>query len=371
MVLSAWRLLGGRTLRDRGRLIVACAFVTLLAACDDKAKPAEAVRPVRTTVVQEGTAGETLSAVGEIKARYEVDLGFRIAGKVNARPVEVGTQVTPGTLLAALDDEPKQNELRSAKAAVSAADAEATRATAEEARERELMQQGFATRQRYDMAMRDLQTAQAQLASARAQLTLADEAVDYTSLRADSNGVVSAVFVDSGEVVTSGQKIVRIAQTDQREAVFNVPETLFDRVPRDIPVEVSLVSNPEIAAHGTARYISPEADTATRTFLVRIALPDAPHEMRLGSTVEGRVTLPSANGFTIPSSALFEADGKPAVWLFDTATQTVALTPVTVQRYDRDKVVLGGGLKGGEIVVTAGVHLLRPGQRVRQLAAAQ
>jgi RND family efflux transporter MFP subunit len=355
----------------RNSLVAVLGLMALLIGCDDKPKQVEAVRSVRTVVVERRDLVETLSEVGEIQARYETDLGFRIGGKVIARPVDVGTQVTAGTLLASLDDQPKQNQLRSAQAAVTAAEAEVTRTEAEEARAKVLIQQGFATKEHYDTALRDLQTSQAQLDSMRAQLKLAEDGVSYTELRAETDGIVSAVYIDAGQVVTAGQKVMRLAQPGEREAVFNVPDTVFDKVPRDVSVEVSLVSNPAIKARGSPRYVSPEADPTTRSFLVRISLPDAPPEMRLGSTVEGRVALPTRDVVELPGAALFEDAGKPAVWLFDAASGTVRLTAVTVLRYDSSRVVISDGLQNGDVVVTAGVHLLRPGERVRLLAAAQ
>jgi len=150
--------------------------------------------------------------------------------------------------------------------------------------------------------------------------------------------------------------------------VFNIAESAFKNRPKHPTVTVHLVSNPEIETAGKVRYVSPQADPATRTYTVRVSLPDAPPQMRLGANVVGSVTLDQSPGATIPGSALFQKDGKPAVWLVE-KDSTVQLKPVTVQRYEGDAIVVGDGLVQGDIVVTAGVQKLLPGQKVSLLEA--
>jgi RND family efflux transporter MFP subunit len=157
--------------------------------------------------------------------------------------------------------------------------------------------------------------------------------------------------------------VVRLAQPGEREAVFNLAEAAFKNPPKNPPVEVKLVSNPEIKTQGTVRYISPQADPTTRTYSVRVSLPDAPPQMRLGANVIGSVTVNEGSSITIPGSALFQKDGRPAVWLVD-KDGTVQLKPITVQRYQGDSVIVGDGLSQGDVVVTAGVQKLLPGQKV-------
>jgi RND family efflux transporter MFP subunit len=157
--------------------------------------------------------------------------------------------------------------------------------------------------------------------------------------------------------------VVRLAKPGEREAVFNVAEAAFKTSPKNPTVLVHLVSNPDIKTTGTVRYVSPQADPATRTYTVRVSLPDAPPQMRLGANVVGTVTLNQARTATIPGSALFQKDGKTAVWLVG-KDHTVQLKPITVDRYQGDSVIVGGGLAPGEVVVTAGVQKLLPGQKV-------
>jgi membrane fusion protein, multidrug efflux system len=348
-----------------------CTLVLLLAlaACKKEEQAAAPdIRPVRTVTVEPSEAGETVSLTGEIQPRYQADLGFRVNGKILDRPVDVGTQVKKGDLLARLDPQQYRQDFEVAKAEVAKADAEVTRSQAQEYRQSELLKNGHTTQVAYDQALKTFKTAQAEADAARARQVQASENLGYTDLRADNDGVISAIGADPGQVVSAGQMVVRLAQPGEREAVFNIAEGTLKSPPKDPTVTVHLVSNPEIETAGTVRYISPQADPATRTYTVRISLPDAPPQMRLGANVVGTVTLDQGQSVTIPGSALFQKDGKPAVWLVE-KDSTVQLKPITVQRYQGDSVVVGDGLTQGDVVVTAGVQKLLPGQKVALMDA--
>jgi membrane fusion protein, multidrug efflux system len=348
---------------------VALAMIFCLAACQKEEKAARSViRPVRTVTVEVRQEGERVSLTGEIQPRYQTDLGFRVNGKILQRPVDVGTPVKKGDLLARLDPQQFRQDLEVAKSEVAAAQAEVTRSQAQEYRQRELLKNGNTTQVSYDQALKTFRTAQAQLDATRAKQIQASENLDYTNLKADYDGVITAVGADAGQVVSAGQMVVRLARPGEREAVFNVAEGTFKSPPKDPTVDVELVSNPDIKTIGKVRYVSPQADPETRTYTVRISLPDAPAQMRLGANVTGTVTLNQAQSVTIPGSALFQKDGKPAIWLVD-KDDSVQLKPITVQRYQGDTVVVGGGLAQGDVVVTAGVQKLLPGQKVRVLQA--
>ena len=312
--------------------------------------------------------GEKVSLTGEIQPRYQADIGFRVNGKILERPVDVGTQVKKGDLLARLDPQQYRQDFEVAKAEVAAAEAEVTRSQAQEYRQRELLKNGNTTRVQYDQALKTFKTAQAQLDSAQAKQIQASENLGYTDLKADNDGVITAIGADAGQVVSAGQMVVRLAQPGEREGVFNIGEGAFKTRPKDPTVTVHLVSNPEIETAGKVRYVSPQADPATRTYTVRVSLPDAPPQMRLGANVVGTVTLDQGQTVSIPGSALFQKDGKPAVWLVE-KDKTVQLKPITVQRYQGDSVVVGDGLAQGDVVVTAGVQKLLPGQKVALMDA--
>jgi RND family efflux transporter MFP subunit len=348
-----------------GALILLSAVV----ACQKEEKAAsQTVRPVRTVTVELQEGGEKVSLTGEIQPRYQADIGFRVNGKILERPVDVGTQVKKDDLLARLDPQQYKQDLEVAKSEIAVAEAEVTRSQAQEYRQRELLKNGFTTQVAYDQALKTFKTAQAQLDAARAKQIQASENLGYTNLQADNDGVITAVGADAGQVVGAGQMVVRLARPGEREAVFNVAEGAFKNRPRDPTVTVQLVSNPEIETAGKVRYVSPQADPATRTYTVRVSLPDAPPQMRLGANVVGSVTLDQNPGTTIPGSALFQKDGKPAVWLVE-KDSTVQLKPITVQRYEGDAIVVGDGLVQGDVVVTAGVQKLLPGQKVSLMEA--
>ena len=344
-------------------------LLSALAACHKEEKAAsQAIRPVRTVTVELQEGGEKVSLTGEIQPRYQADIGFRVNGKILERPVDVGTQVKKGDLLARLDPQQYRQDFEVAKAEVAAAEAEVTRSQAQEYRQRELLKNGNTTRVQYDQALKTFKTAQAQLDSAQAKQIQASENLGYADLKADNDGVITAIGADAGQVVSAGQMVVRLAQPGEREGVFNIGEGAFKTRPKDPTVTVHLVSNPEIETAGKVRYISPQADPATRTYTVRVSLPDAPPQMRLGANVVGTVTLDQGQTVSIPGSALFQKDGKPAVWLVE-KDNTVQLKPITVQRYQGDSVVVGDGLVQGDVVVTAGVQKLLPGQKVALMDA--
>jgi membrane fusion protein, multidrug efflux system len=351
------------------RAVAILGVMLFLAACQKEEKTAATpVRPVRTVTVELHEGAEKVSLTGEIQPRYEADIGFRVDGKVLERPVDVGTAVKKGELLARLDPQQYRQDLEVAKSEVAAAEAEVTRSEAQEYRQRELLKNGHTTRVQYDQALKTFKTAQAQLDAARAKRVQASENLGYTDLKADYDGIITAVAANAGQVVSAGQMVVRLARPKEREAVFNVAEGTFKGVPKDPAVEVDLVSNPEIKTLGKVRYVSPQADPATRTYTVRVSLPDAPLQMRFGANVIGSVTLDQRQTVAIPGSALFQKDGKPAVWLVD-KDNTVQLKPITVERYQGDSVIVGDGLDEGDIVVTAGVQKLLPGQKVALMDA--
>ena len=232
------------------------------------------------------------------------------------------------------------------------------------------MKEGWTTRANFDEAQQKLLTAQAQVDFAEAQVRTAREQQNYTVLLADAPGAVTSVGAEPGEVVRAGQTIVQVARDGGRDAVFDVPEQLIRTGPRDPTVEIALSDDATVKAIGRVREVSPQADSATRTFQVKVAIADPPDGMRLGSTVIGRIKLSAPPGVEVPESALTETDGRPAVWIVDPQSRTVSLRSVEVARYDQAAVVISKGLETGEFVVTAGVQTLRPGQKVRILGAA-
>ena len=196
---------------------------------------------------------------------------------------------------------------------------------------------------------------------------MAQDQLAYTELRADFDGMVTDVKAEQGQIVSTGQMVIRLAQPHDKDAVFSIAEAAFGSGAdvADLPdITVSLLSNPKVTAVGKLREIAPAADAATRTYQVKVTLEDPPAEMRFGASVSGRVNLVTAPVITLPGSALFDQDGGPAVWAID-ANSAVRLKPITVARYETDRVIVSGGLESGDVVVTAGVNRLREKQKVR------
>ena len=345
------------------------AVAVLLAGCHEPAPPPPEARPVRTVTVERRAGGEPVSLTGQIRAQDEVSLAFRIDGRMLGRRVNIGDRVRAGQLVARLDPLIQQNALRSAQANLSAAQGQLTEARNTFERQQALVNQGFTTRARFDQAQQALQTAQANVDSTQAQLRNAQEQLSYTDLFVDADGIVTNKGAEPGEVVRAGQMVVKVARQGGRDAVFDVPAQLIRTGPRDPVVQIALTEDSTVRTTGRVREVAPQADPTTRTFQVKVGLTKPPEAMRLGATVTGTIQLGSAPLIEVPASALTEANGRPAVWLVDSTSQTVALRNIDVSRYDPNTVVVSQGLEAGEIVVTAGVQALHPGQKVRLLGA--
>ena len=347
-------------------LLCALALTSLVAACSEDPAPISApIRPVRTQAVATVEWKHAGTAIGEIKPRYESDIAFRTGGKVVARPVDVGTVLAKGALIARLDSTNEQTAIRIAETDIAAMRADLEDAAGQEARQRELLRRGFTTQVSYDAADRRFKMAKAKVESAELVRKDALERLGYTELKSDVAGVVTSVAVQAGQVVVAGQTVVRVARTDVKEAEFKVADRTLRNVPRDAVVEVSLLSDRSVKAWGRVREIATTADPVTRTFAVRVSLENPSELMRFGATVRGTVVMEEKRIIQLPSSAVFQLENRPAVWVFDPSSSTVKPRPLTVLRYEADQVLVADGLAIGEHVVTAGVHKLWAGMRVR------
>lgn len=348
------------------------ALALLLAACGAPEEPPPAeIRPVRTLVVEDLAGGETVSLTGRIEAQEEVSLAFRVGQRLIERKVNVGDRVAPGQLIARIEATTLDNAVQAARANLNAAQARAADARLEFERQRSLFERGVAARARFESAQAARDVSAAAVDAAQAELANAREQRGFSELVADADGVVTAVGAEPGEVVAAGQMIVRVARQGGRDAVFEVPGRIKDAAGGLDPlVTVTLTSDPNVKTTGRVREVSPQANPVTRNFAVRVGLTDPPAAMRLGSTVTGSIELAVGGGIRIPASALTTTQGAPAVWVLDPASNTVSLRPVVVEQSGVSEVVLSEGLAPDEVIVTAGVQTLRPGQKVRLLAAA-
>ncbi|MGY0710953.1 efflux RND transporter periplasmic adaptor subunit [Azospirillum argentinense] len=339
----------------------------LLLGCEQPTPPPAEATLIRALPVQVSQFDRTAALTGEIQARHESNLGFRVSGKVVERLVEVGQTVTSGQLLARLDNQDQTNAVRSAESDVAAAQAAVEQSRTQEERQRSLLANGFTTRVQYDNAQKRFQQAQAELNSAEAQLGSARDTLSYTELRADRDGVITAKAAEPGQVVAVGQPVLRLADPNEREAVFQVPGASIRLEGREglPPVEVRLVNDAKTVTEGTIREVSPGVDPVTRTYTVKVSLPNAPDAFLLGSPVVGRAKLPARPVVNLPSSALFQTgNGEPAVWVVARPADTVSLRPVSVLQYDTGTVTVSSGLSDGDLVVVGGVQKLRPDQKV-------
>jgi membrane fusion protein, multidrug efflux system len=259
--------------------------------------------------------------------------------------------------------------LRQAQAALAAAQGQLTQARNHYERQETLLAQGWTTRANFEVATQAQQTAQSQVEAAEAQLATAHDLVSFTELRADAPGKITATGPSAGEVVQAGQMIARIARQDGRDAVFDVPAQLVRSASIDRQVAVSLADDPKVTARGRVRQIAAQANPVTRTFEVKVGLTEPPAAMQLGATVNGRVETSSGPVIDIPATALTRMNGQPAVWIVDPSTNAVSVRNVDVLRFDQAQVIVSQGLDAGEIIVTAGVQALHPGQKVRVLGS--
>ncbi|MFJ2485159.1 efflux RND transporter periplasmic adaptor subunit [Pseudomonas sp. NPDC087639] len=341
------------------------SVTVLLAACSKNEPPPEPVRPVLSIKVQ-ALNEETLGRfAGSIQARYESNTGFRVGGRIASRNVDVGAEVEKGTLLATLDPSDQQNQLRSAQGDLARVQAQLINAQANARRQQALFDRGVGAQAQLDIATTDLKTTQASLEQARAAVNQSKDQLDYTQLRSDHKAVVTAWNAEAGQVVTAGQQVVTLAQPDIKEAVIDLPDTLVDQIPSDVVFLVAAQLDPSINTTATIREIEPQAQSATRTRRARLTLADTPPGFRLGTAIS--VTLSSAikPRIELPATAIQEVDGKTRIWVVDTQNKTVNPRDVSVISRTDGTVVLAGGVKNGEQVVSAGVNSLKPGQSVK------
>jgi RND family efflux transporter MFP subunit len=344
--------------------LACCLSVALLVGCkQEEAKPAQFL-PVKAEAAKLVNYQPEVTLTGEISARVQSALSFRISGQVVEWKVDVGAHVDPGDVLARLDSKVQEADVAGAAAAVQAADAKLRQVTSVFNRQKDLLAQRFTTQREYDQAEQDQRSAQAQLDGAQAQLATARDSLAQTVLRAPSPGIVTARGIEVGQVVQTGQPAFTLAQDGPRDAVVNVQETLLAAGPYDgLQIEIALVDDPKIKAHGEMREISPVVN-ATGGVQVKIGIAETPPEMGLGSAVRLTAHARPREMVVLPWSALY-ADGKrPAVWVVDPQTRAVALRRIEIEAYENSDVVVRDGLRPGEMVVTSGVQRLRPAQQV-------
>jgi membrane fusion protein, multidrug efflux system len=336
--------------------------MTVLAGCKQETKTEEPFRPVLSMVIKP-TAPDGTLAVGIVQPRYQTNLGFRVLGRLIARPFYVGDLVAEGQTVAAIDPTTLELAVRSARADLSKAQAALENASATEERKRILIKSDATTKQTLDDAEQARAGAQASVARAQANLTKAIEQLGYAQVKADFAGVVTAVGAEVGQVVPPGQSVVTVARPDVREAVVDIGEDFPAPLTVGLPFTVSLQLLPQVQVKGQIREIAPQADQVTRMRRVRIALHDPPESFRLGSTITARLSHSESSVLRVPASAVLRQGTETFVWVVDSPASTVSLQKVNLSEDGSLRVT--GGLEAGARVVTAGIHSLKQGQQVR------
>ncbi len=355
----------------RFTLLISLLSAAVLTACSQAQPPAAPVRAVRTLTVSADSAGGTYEYAAEVRARTESRLGFRVGGKIVRRNVNVGDTVKAGQVLAQLDPQDLKLGQDAARAGLVAAQANFDQTAADFKRFKELRDQGFISSAELERRETALKAAQAQLDQSRAQSSVQGNQAAYATLVADASGVITAVDAEPGMVVAAGAPVVRLAHDGPRDVVFNVPEDKVSLIkamagqPGRISVRLWGASQETLPAR--IREIAAAADPVTRTFVVKADLGQTPANLvRLGQTATILADSPKVAGVNkLPLSALREEQGRTAVWVVDKTTMTVASQSVQVAGAEGNEAVVTSGLKPGQLVVTAGVHVLNPGQQVK------
>jgi membrane fusion protein, multidrug efflux system len=351
----------------RPRAVMALAVLALLAGCKgEAAAPEVAVRPVKVAVVAEAPSNRTLTYSGVVRSRIDSAMGFRVAGKIVERSVNVGDRVEVGQVIARLDETDLKLAETAAKAAVASARSRRDVANDHLERAKVLLPKEIISQAVYDTRRNELDAAAAGLETAEAQLRQATNAVGYATLKADKAGLVTVVTAEPGQVVGAGQAVITLADATQTEVAVAVPEQDAGRLSIGQPAKVTLWAGARASVKGRIREIAGQADPASRTYAVRIAVNAPPETMRLGMTASVSLNVEDeAAPMIVPLTALTESDGGTVVFVVDAANKVVRKTAVGVGDIADAGVRVASGLQAGDMVVTAGVQFLRDGMRVR------
>jgi multidrug efflux system membrane fusion protein len=349
------------------RSAAALLLLPLLAGCRDEASAADSAppqpRPVQVAEVRLSGTEAVTAHTGVVRARREVDVGFRTGGRIATRQVEVGQLVQAGQILATLDPADLALSLRAAEADLASAEAQSRQAANDAARGRSLLAAGHVSQAVDDQRQAAARAAAERVISAQAQLDLARNRLSYTTLRAPSPGFVTAMLAEAGQVVPEGQAVLRLADPAERELLVRVPESALPGLAQS-RAEARFWARPDIALPATIREVAPQADTTLRTYAVRFALPQAPDWVALGMTGTVRLSVARDAAATLPLTALHDRGQGPMVWRVLDGGRIEAV-PVTVRAISETTVELAGPLAQGDRIVAMGPQVLDPGQRVR------
>lgn len=336
-----------------------------LTGCSKPEHVKEEIPRVRSQVVSQDTSGTEAAYSGEVRGRYETQLAFQVSGKILKRSVELGSVVNPGDVLMEIDAKDITQTVTITSAQVASAKSQLSLAEANLARYRKLYEEGAVSHMQLDQYQNAYEVALANVRQATAQYTQGANQLGYSTLLADSAGVISGIHAEAGQVVSAGQSVITLVTNGEREIEINVPENRIDEIRNAPQVKVRFWALPGVTAEGKVREISPVADRVTRTYKVRISLTNPPANINLGMTAS--VAVANSTGqqtVYIPMTAIYQTGDTPNVWVINEGT--VSLRPVKAGAFGDDKIQILEGLQQGDVIVTAGVQKLREGQKVRQ-----
>jgi multidrug efflux system membrane fusion protein len=354
---------------NRSRLAkaaLALSLVAILAGCKEDKPVEQVIRPVKAIVVQEQAPERSRTFSGSVRARIESPLGFRVAGKITERLVNIGDKVAVGQVIARLDETDLKLSGDSARAAVESARTRLDVTRDALTRAKTLLPNGYIPKATVDQRQLEYDAAKAALESAEAQSRQASNATGYAALTSGKAGIVTAVLAEPGQVVAAGAPVIALAEAGEIEVALYVPEQDVTHLSTGQAVPLRLWANDEIRAEGRIREIGGQADSGSRTYSVRVSVPNPPAEMRLGMTATATLGLGrEAPHIVVPVTALTQVEGRDAVYVADRAAQTVAPRFVETDGVTPDGVKLRTGLAPGDVVVTGGVQFLTAGMQVR------
>ncbi|MFC5473674.1 efflux RND transporter periplasmic adaptor subunit [Paraherbaspirillum soli] len=349
------------------KLFAACLLVALT-ACSKPAEKAEDIRPVRVIVLTPANADVISEFPGEVQARYESQLGFRVGGKIIARQVEVGSTVKRGQVLMRLDPQDLQLSQAQAVAAVKSAASNRDLAQADLKRYQELRDKNFVSQAVLEAKDTAFKAAQSTYDQAQAAFKGQLNQTAYATLASDVDGVVTGIHAEAGQVVAAGTPVVNVARQGAKQVVVGAPENQVDALRRSTDVRVRLWADPQQVIHGTVREVSPIADPVTRTYSIKIAIPDDAPNVKLGMTAYAAfASKTSDNAIKVPLTALLRVQDHSVVWVVEHGA--VRQVPVQIAGQQGNDVLIAGALAAGQQVVTAGVNQLKSGQKVTILNA--
>jgi multidrug efflux system membrane fusion protein len=350
------------------RLPVAGLFVATLglAACSqEKTEVQDVIRPVKVVEIGQAENSRELSYSGSVRARTEMNLGFRISGKVTQRLVDIGQHVTSGDVLARIDPTDYELSVTGAKASLDAAERQVETVDLSRKRAEQLFAKNFTSKSQLEQATLSYNQAVATRDAARSTLAQAQNQVVYTDLKASENGIVTSVSADVGQVVGAGTPVMTVAVDGEKEVLIAVPEMDIAAFKPGKEVKASFWSDDALRLDGKVREVAGSADQQSRTFAVRVSLPDDPRVL-LGMTANIEASVAKKlEMVSIPLSALAEKDGQKIVWTVDRNGETVHQRPIKVAEFTADGVSVADGLKAGDVVVAAGTQFMTENLQVK------